>query len=204
MEHTNNLYLASSSQSRQELLRLAHIPFILAGQHADESQCNWGLSLPQLVQEIARYKMAHALLPDGSDGDTIFVLTADTLSQDMSGNIHGKPTSPEQAIYMIKQARDGARLATGFCLERKRWRDNAWRQEQRIEAIVTAEYLFDVPDNMIAEYMRQSPCLSASNAITIEDYGLQFLHSVSGSYTAIIGLPLFEVRQALQEIGFFT
>jgi predicted house-cleaning NTP pyrophosphatase (Maf/HAM1 superfamily) len=36
----------------------------------------------------------------------------------------------------------------------------------------------------------------------IEDFGENFLKSVNGSYTTILGLPMFELRRALKEIGF--
>ena len=36
----------------------------------------------------------------------------------------------------------------------------------------------------------------------IEGIGQAFLKNINGSYTAVIGLPLFELRQALKKIGF--
>lgn len=197
------LYLASGSQSRKDLLRLAHIPFIAISQTADEASCNWSLPLPQLVSAIARLKMDHAVIPPGSVGDVAFVLTADTLSMDMAGNIHGKPCTREEAIFMLKAARDGARLATGFCLDRFVWQDGAWYRERRIEQVVHAAYQFCVPDHWIDAYLAQSPSFEVSNAIAVEGYGLQFLQTVDGSYTTILGLPLFELREALTTLGFF-
>ena len=45
--------------------------------------------------------------------------------------------------------------------------------------------------------------MQASNAIAIEGCGGQFLQWVRGSYTTIVGLPMFELREALEEIGFY-
>lgn len=86
MAHT--LLLASSSSSRKKLLDQSLIPFTVISQSADESQCDWMLSLPELVQTIAAYKMEHAILPVGAvEGEYCFVLTADTLSQDASNGL---------------------------------------------------------------------------------------------------------------------
>ena len=204
MKTKNILLLASSSSSRQLLLREARIPFQLITQDADESKCDWSLSLEEIVVGIARYKMEHAIVPDGrKQGDVCFVLTSDTLSQDMGGTIHGKPVNRADAIEKIRAARNGARLCTASCLDKKVWHDNAWHLERRIERTVFAEYSFMVPDEWMDAYLKAVNTAACSNAIAVEGYGWQFLKDVRGSYTSIMGLPVFEVREALQEIGFF-
>ena len=66
------------------------------------------------------------------------------------------------------------------------------------------EYKFVIPDEWIEIYLKHSLlALSASNAIAVEGYGAQFLTAVNGSYSAIVGLPMFELRQALSDVGFF-
>ena len=200
----NILLLGSKSQSRQMLLREVQIPFKIVGQNADETQCDWGLPLPQLVQKIALYKMNHVVLPGGDDGAICFVLTADTLSQDKSGKVQGKPIDKNDAIIKIKMAREGTYLCTAFCLDKKIWRNGTWHVQERIEELVSVEYNFIVPDDWIDIYLEKSSGLQASNAIAVEEFGGQFLQEVRGSYSAIVGLPLFQVREALEHIGFFA
>lgn len=199
------LLLASKSYSRKMLLEEARIPFRVIEQEADEAQCDWLLPLPELVQQIALSKMQHAILPDGvRDQERCFVLTADTLSQDMSdGAINGKPLDRADAINKIKKARMGTVLYTAFCLNRYAWRNNQWCVEQAHQEVVRAEYRFYIPDNIIDWYIDNSVAMSASNAIAVEGLGAQFLQSVIGSHSAIIGLPLFEVRRALEICGFY-
>jgi septum formation protein len=203
LPHT--LLLGSQSASRQMLLTQAQIPFILVAQSADETACDWTLPLPELVATIARIKMDHLLVPSGNqEHDYCFVLTADTLSQDVRGGIQGKPTSREDAIAKIKSARAGSRLSTAFCLDKKIWRKGKWEVAERIEQVVHAEYAFIISDEWIDIYLNNSElAFSASNAIAIEGYGNQFLQTVYGSYSTIIGLPLFELRLALSSLGFF-
>lgn len=204
MKTNHTLYLGSKSASRQMLLKQAHIPFTLVGQDADESACDWALPLQKVVESIAVYKMEHVILPAGKEGEICFVLTADTLSQDATGAIHGKPTDRDDAIIKIKAARAGMRTGTAFCLDKKVWRSGSWHLERRIEQFVDARYEFIVPDEWIENYLTISFGLNCSGAIAIEDYGGLFLKMVQGSYTTIVGLPLFELREQLEEIGFFT
>ena len=200
----NVLCLASQSQSRQLLLKESGIPFILLSQSADEQACDWTLPLDKLVASIARHKMEHAQLPAGKEGEIIFVLTADTLSQDLDGTINGKPENRADAIDKIKRARNGSRLSTGFCLDKKVFKQGAWQLERRIEKVVSAEYTFAIPDEWIEPYLANTMALSCANAIAIEQYGTQFLKELRGSYSAIVGLPMFELRQSLEQLGFFV
>ncbi len=199
----NILYLASKSPSRQQLLREADIPFQLLAQTADETACDWGLPLDQLVASIALHKMQHAVLPEADPKlGELFVLTADTLSQDMNGKIQGKPQDRADAIEKIKSARAGTKLCTGFCLDKRVVRNGQWQVADRIERVVHAQYTFDIPDEWIDVYLEKSLGLQCSNAIAVELYGAQFLKEVRGSYSAIVGLPMYEVQQALQKLGF--
>lgn len=204
------LFLASQSLSRQQLLCEAKIPFVLLAQRADESTCDWGLPLEQLVASIALHKMEHVdfseIKPDHRSGE-IFVLTADTLSQDVNGVIHGKPKDRADAIAKIKAARCGVtHLSTAFCLEKRVWHNSQrnWEMVSRILKVVGAQYQFLIPDEWIETYLEVSGGLGCSNAIAVERYGAQFLKDVRGSYTAIVGLPMYEVREALQNMGFFA
>lgn len=197
------LLLGSKSVSRKKLLAESKIPFTVIEQEADETACDWGLPLAQLVESIARHKMEHVIMPAGNEGDIAFVLTADTLSQDLDGTIQGKPLDRVDAINKIRSARQGARLMTAFCLERKKFNAGVWHTEQRIMRCVGGQYIFAIPDAWIEAYLKNSMALQCAHAIAIEDYGMQFLKSVNGSYSAIVGLPMFELREALTEIGFF-
>lgn len=199
----NTLLLGSKSPSRQFLLRESGIPFALVSQDADETVCDYGLPLDQLVAAIALQKMEHVVLPAGEqEGDICFVLTADTLSQDKDGTVHGKPVDRADAIAKIKSARNGSQLFTAFCLDRCVWRNGVWHVEQRIKKQVGSEFLFYVPDEWIETYLDNSIGLQTANAIAIED-GIQYLKWIHGSYSTIVGLPMFELREALEEIGFF-
>ncbi len=196
------LYLASSSQSRKNLLSLSAIPFHTIEQHADELAVDHTLPLEQLVSTIALHKMEHAVLPSVQE-DKLFVLSADTLSVDMQGVIHGKPHDYNDAKEKIRALRAGSLVSTGFCLDKKLYKDKSWQTEHRVVRAVSAYCVFNVPDEWLDIYIQSSGALHATGGITIEAFGMQFLEKVEGSYSTILGLPLFELREALTELGFF-
>ena len=200
----NVLFLGSKSPFRKKLLEEALIPIEVVGQYADETVCDWGLSLPLLEKDIALHKMNHTVLPDGKqESDVCFVLTADTMSEDKDGVIHGKPVDKEDAIKKIKAARDGMRLCTAFCLDKKVWRNGKWELLDRATEIVSAEYVYYIPDEWIESYLTNSYAMQCSGAIAVDGMSGLFLKDIQGSYTAMVGLPLFEVHRALEKFGFF-
>ncbi|MBA3953910.1 Maf family protein [Candidatus Dependentiae bacterium] len=202
MKHV--LLLASQSATRKELLSKIEFPFTVIKQDANEHSIDWSLPLEQLVTLIAALKMDSVEMPQLPEGSIAFVLTADTLCQDQAGVNHGKPDDYQDAVAKIKALRKGSMVSTGFCIEKRELKAGIWYTVERKISVVTAECMFVVPDNWIERYIAHSPALEVAGAIAIEGYGLQFLHSLAGSYTAILGLPLYEVRDALEELGFFA
>jgi septum formation protein len=198
------LYLASKSSSRQYLLNEAQIPFIILGQSADETACDWAQDLEPVVRSIARHKMAHVDMPQGSEGQVAFVLTADTLTQDSKGNIHGKPENREDAIAKIRALEPQCRVATAFCLKRLKFHRGIWQVDAERECCVISTCEFNIPDHWLDRYFEKSAIgYQAAGGMAIETYGMQFLKAIYGSYSAVIGLPLFELRQVLDDLGFF-
>ena len=197
------LFLASGSTSRKKLLQESGIAFKVVKQDADESKCDLSLTMDKTVLFLARMKMDHVIMPNGNDGDIAFVITADTLTQDSQGNLQGKPIDRADAIDKLKKMRKGSLTGTGFCLDKKVFKNGKWETVDRIENYVQVQHVFIVPDNWIDTYLQKSCGYKGSGAIAIEEFGDQFSKSITGSYSAIRGLPLFELREALEKIGFF-
>ena len=198
------LYLGSKSCSRQELLSNAGILFELVGQDADETVCDWNLPFKEIVARIARHKMTHVILPAGTENDVCFVLTADTMTCTPDGSISGKPVDRDDAIAMIKAAKNNVITGTAFCLERKRWHAGSWCTEKCIEGYAEGSCPYVVPDAWLETFLEHPFVYSYAGALSVEGFGAQFVKEVHGSYSAIRGLPMFELREALEEIGFFS
>ena len=199
----NTLYLASESSSRKLLLEKAKIPFTVISHNADEDSIPV-TTVHETVSKIAQLKMKHVIIPDGKEGDVAYILTADSMVADSEGAIHGKPKDKDDVIRKIKTLRGDSVTATGFCLQKRTWKDNTWSIDKEICKTVAATCTFSIPDSWVDRYLDNSHAYNTAGAITIESYGLQFLEKIDGSFSTVTGLPLFEVREALEEVGFFN
>ena len=200
------LFLASGSAGRKKLLSESLIDFEVVDQDADESEVSLDAPLQEVVQNLAQLKMGHVILPDDVQEDQeLFILTADTLTVGHDGKYLGKPKNREHAIDMIKSHRGRMTLTgTGFCLEKRIYVDGSWKAEKQILGYVEGGCDFHVSDADLDFYLDNIPFLKVSGGVSLGKgrFSHQFCKAVEGSYSAIIGLPMFEVRQALVEIGF--
>lgn len=207
MKSKNILYLGSRSRGRQLLLDRSSIAYQILQHDSDECVIDTNLSFAEYVCAIAQEKMKHLIVPeDFSSESPIFVLTADTLTKTVkSRQILGKPKDKEDAKRMLAILRkEPILVVTGCCLEKKGFKGGLWHVLEKKVFHVDAICEFHVPKEDEIEYFKKAPtALKACSSGIVEGFGQNFLKSVSGSYTTIVGLPLFEVRQTLKEIGFF-
>ena len=201
MTYSAPLYLASRSVMRRELLTHAQIPFSVIDNAFDESLSDWTADPLKVASSIARQKMEN--LSSLPAIQSCYVITADTICIDSQGTIFGKPKNRTDAVSMLTSLRNGATTLTGFCIDKKSFIDNSWFTDERLEQIVTTKVVFDVPDIWLNEYIAKSLAMDCAGALMIES-ATQFVKTINGSYTNIMGLPLCEVRQALTIMGFFV
>ena len=202
------LLLASQSKSRKLLLFQSGIKFNPIEQFADELSCSRVGSLSSVVAAIALKKMECAIVPDGQKENQItFIVSADTMGINSEGKICGKPESKEDAISMLRSYKAGVETCTAFCLDKRIWRDGEWKILNRIQKFVTTTYIFDVPENELERYFKLSldadlDYMNLSGAAAIEEFGGQYLKTLTGSYSAVVGLPMYELRESLVQLGF--
>lgn len=197
---TNVLFLASASPSRQRLLTEARIPFVVVEHTCDERSVQQEGSIEYIVEHLACCKASAAVLPPVDADRPVFVLAADTFASDMRGELYGKPSDYESAVATLKALRDGARATTGYCC---RLLVNNEIVTQ-VTGSVSAYLELNMTDKHIELYLAGRPDFRhIAGAIAIDDFGAQFVRTVNGSYTTVIGLPMSQVRDALEEVGFF-
>lgn len=201
---THTVLLGSKSVSRKKLLEQAEIPFLIVEQNSNEQVSMDGLTLSSIVSHIALEKMNQVVFPAGTrEHEICFALTADTVVQDMHGTMHGKPIDKDDVIAKLKLAENGLYAHTAICLDRRVWDNGQWKLQKRIQESVKAHYIFSVPEHRLDEYMQKVPVFSVAGATAIEGFGKQFLRSVTGSYSAIVGLPMYELYRGLEAVSFF-
>jgi len=202
----NILYLGSKSESRQKLLDLAEITYKVVGHTADECSVNLKHEFEEYVLDIAKHKMQHVKLPEAQENDTAFFLTADTLVQtEKTKTILGKPEDIKDAIRMVKISnQEPVKVTTACCLEKKTYVDGNWKVVNQRHWTTSAIIEFYIEEDLINKYFEKLPlALKGCGAEIVDDYGLNFLKSINGSFTTVMGLPLFELRQKLRELEFF-
>jgi septum formation protein len=94
-------------------------------------------------------------------------------------------------------------VMTGCCIEKVQYQDGAW-QVAAHEAIASSSMLeFMVDSASVDAYLACDPiAIHCAGGAIIEDFGLAYLKSINGSFSATMGLPLYEVRMILRRLGF--
>jgi septum formation protein len=164
------------------------IPFSAAGVDLDESRVP-GETAEDMVRRLA---VAKANAADA--GGAQIVLGADTIVV-VDGEPFGKPGDEQDALRMLAALSDRVhQVLTGV----------AARSEQGIEVILSrtdVRFRAILPDEALAYWQSGEPCDKAG-AYAIQGRGGVFAAAIEGSYSGVVGLPVFETAQLLGNAGF--
>ncbi|MES9941846.1 MAG: nucleoside triphosphate pyrophosphatase [Candidatus Thiodiazotropha sp. 6PLUC2] len=184
------LYLASRSPRRRELLQQIGIDYQLLDIEVDESL------LPQeqpsdYVQRVAEDK-ARAGFEKIPIKEGCLVLAADT-SVVINGQILGKPEDRDHGIWMLNQLSDNSHevfsavtLATPSL-------------ETRVS--VSRVTFRNMSATEINDYWETGEPADKAGSYAIQGLGAQFVTRLEGSYSGVMGLPLFETAELLGRVG---
>jgi septum formation protein len=184
------LILASASPRRQELLGSAGIPFEALPGEVDEG-FQEGEAPEEYVRRLARRKATKA----GEKHGDRWVLAADTVVV-IDGRVLGKPGDRQEAREMLERLSDREhRVITGFCLLRG---DSGKSREGTVTTRVRFKSL---SSREIEWYLDTGEPFDKAGAYAIQGKAAFMVREIRGSYTNVVGLPLTEVIEALQEMG---
>lgn len=184
------LILASASPRRQELLGSAGIPFEVLPSEVDEGFLE-GEAPEEYVGRLARGKAAKA----GEKHRDRWVLAADTVVV-IDGRILGKPGDRQEAREMLERLSDREhRVITGFCLHR------GGSGKSREGTVTTWVRFKNLSSGEIDWYLDTGEPFDKAGAYAIQGKAAFMVREIRGSYTNVVGLPLTEVIEALQEMG---
>lgn len=188
------------------LLQEAGIEFKTLKNNSSEEIDISGLLPQEIVLQISQDKMNRADLPiDLQPGTEFLALSADTLDFTPDFRIFGKPKDEADAIEMLKALRENPiSVFTGCCLRKFRFEPNGHKILKTESFFARTQVVFRISDDEIEKYLEGIPdYLSKSGAFAVQDFGAQFIESINGSYTSILGIPMFELQQNLRKIGFY-
>ena len=137
-----------------------------------------------------------------SQKKTILVLTADTLTLNSDNKILGKPKNRDEAIAMLSN-RNPVLVGTGFCLDKKEFDGRQWHTIEQIVDYDQAYCTVDIPPHRLDFYLSKVAYLKVSGSFSVGGFGDQFVKEVVGNYSAIIGLPMYQLRKGLEKMDFF-
>lgn len=121
----------------------------------------------------------------GSDTSVVF-----------DGNILGKPESYDQAKSMLRSLSGNTHeVMTAICLFDARF------DHLVVKNVITKVTFRRISDLEIRQYWQSGEPQDKAGSYGIQGLGSVFVECISGSYSAVVGLPIFEMAQLLQEVG---
>lgn len=196
-----SIYLASRSPRRRKLLAHIGVAFHLlifrtepdSAQEVNEDPTpgeppgDYVLRVAQAKALRGWSRMLQRRLPRAP------VLAADTAVA-MDGRIFGKPADHREAAEILA-ALSGKRheVLTAVAL----------KHEERLEtALCASEVEFrELSPEEILEYVATGECDDKAGAYAIQGRAAVFVRQIRGSYSGIVGLPLYETAQLLERLG---
>jgi septum formation protein len=192
------IYLASQSPRRRELLKQIGIhfePLLLrtdSRRKVDVDETPLQGELPQdYVQRLSREKAQAGFDALQCRHLQLFpVLAADT-TVTLDGKIYGKPESAEQAAAMLRslsgrehQVMTAVAVAMGNHLE---------------SLLSTSTVRFTrLTEERIKRYLQSHEYTDKAGGYAIQGQAAAFIEHIDGSYSGVMGLPLFETAQLLR------
>ena len=185
----NPLILASASPRRKDLLNQVNIPFIVFPSNIDE---NGGKGKPhEICTHLAEQKAVHA---HKHKSDNQWVLGADTIV--LKNNvIMGKPSCRDGANRMLKNLSDGDHeVITGFSIINP---SGTTAHGGHVSTIVKVKKL---SQSEIESYIKSNEPFGKAGGYAIQGIGAFMIKSIEGSYSNVVGLPLFALIDSLKKL----
>ena len=180
--------LASASPRRRELLQQIDASFEVKVSSVEEVTGGNLVPAEIVVENAVRKAKAVA---EAFPGDA--VLGADTIVF-LDGRVYGKPKDGEEAKAMLRAlAGREHEVATGI----------AWVHAGEVFTDVETTRVFFAPltEEAIDAYVKTGEPLDKAGAYAIQGRAAQFIESIEGSFSNVVGLPLYAVCRLAGKAG---
>jgi len=194
------VYLASQSPRRKQLLEQLGVKFELLLPDASEDAEALEVVRPNekprtYVQRVTALKLEAALQRLKNRGlPPAPVLCSDTTVA-IGNTIFGKPDNAEHAKEMLRQLSGQThRVLTAVSI-------GTMRKQSRALSISQVRFA-DLSKQDIDRYVASQEPLGKAGSYAIQGKAAAFISHISGNYSGIMGLPMFETAHLLREFGF--
>lgn len=185
------LYLASRSPRRRALLQQAGIDFRLLDVSIHEEPLKHEAG-QDFVCRMAREKAGAGLLDVSSVPEAV-VLASDT-EVVLNNTIFGKPNNQEEAASMLHQLSGQThQVLTSICVM------NAGDEQTVLKASTVR--MSRIASHDLDFYLSSNEWQGKAGGYGIQGLAARFIEHIEGSYSAIMGLPIFETCQLLTRFG---
>ncbi len=180
------LHLASSSPRRAEILDALGVSYSASGVDIDEQRVA-NEAADAMVLRLAAEKAAAA-----RSRQSLPVLAADTAVV-VDDAVFGKPRDRDDALNMLARLSGRShQVMTGVALH--------WDEGEEVALSVSEVTFREIgPDEALAYWQSGEP-RGKAGAYAIQGLGGVFVEAVRGSYSGVVGLPVFEVAQLLAAV----
>ena len=198
------VYLASQSPRRRQLLEQIGVRYTLLLANSDDTEPEDPEALEAVlpretatsyVQRVTGLKLDAALARLNRRGlEAAPVLCSDT-TVSLGRSILGKPETPEDAAKML-HALSGKthRVLTAVALQ---------AGSKRLTALSVSQVQFaEMTPAQIDAYVASGEPLGKAGSYGVQGRAAAYIAKISGSYSGIMGLPVFETANLLRAAGF--
>jgi septum formation protein len=193
------IYLASQSPRRRQLLEqlgVAH-ELLLPDAHEDSEALEAvqpGEAPARYVQRVTGLKLDAALARLQRRGLPAAPILCSDTTVALGRTIYGKPADERDAARMLRElAGHTHRVLTAVAVQAGRRRGAALSDSRVSFAPMT-------PADLRA-YVASGEPMGKAGAYAVQGRAAAHIRRISGSYTGIMGLPLFETAQLLRSLG---
>ena len=181
------LHLASSSARRVEILQALGLRFTAEGVNIDESPTP-GESASDMASRLAEAKARKAATRHSG-----LILGSDTVVV-LGDRFFGKPESEEEALDMLS-------CLSGRCHEVLTAIALIKGAEMLCDRSVTRVCFREIPADEAHRYWQSGEPAGKAGAYAIQGRGGVFVESITGSYSGVVGLPVYQTARLLQQAG---
>lgn len=199
------LLLASNSPRRVELLAQLNIPVLQVSlkpvEGEDEPRLE-GENVVDYVQRTASDKMERAIQELSVTHPTWPILTADTTVA-INQTLFGKPNDHEDAKQILKNLSARThQVYTAVVLSVVSDDDHPTRQ--LLHALSTTHVTFaSMTDEWIEQYVASGEPFGKGGGYGIQGLAASKVVHIDGSYSGVMGLPMYETAQLLRQCGLY-
>lgn len=190
-EQIPTIYLASRSPRRVELLKQIGVACIFHPADIDETQ-RADEHPEAYVLRLAKEKAIAALasLPTTQEKP---LLAADT-TVELKGNILGKPENDAEAFSMLTRL-SGTMHAVHTAVAL------AWMNKIEVVLSTTQVYMMPLTQAQIENYIATGEHRDKAGSYGIQGLAGSWIRRIEGSYSGVMGLPVFETAELLRKHG---